>query len=184
MKRLDLDKILVFDLELECWNNISRQEQSLKNNIIEIGVSEVSLIQNKITKTKSFLVKKPNLDISEYCTQLTGITLEQVLLHGEPLSKVSKEIRKTFGNSYCYYVAWGDDNIKLKEQCETLKAVYPFFGEFLNLQNLFSIKHGLSSVMKQSDALKLVGIESESQIHRAGSDSINAAKLLLKTLKN
>lgn len=182
MADIKLSKILIVDLEMSCWENMTRQEQFEKSKIIEIGITEVNTVTKEIIKMKSYLINQKNVEISDFCTTLTGITKEMILTEGISLEKASKEIRQEFGSTNCYYGAWGSDNEALDRDFLARKAINPFSKYYINLQNLYSLQNGLSKTIKMTDALKNNDLILEGSLHRAGDDSLNTAKLFLKSM--
>lgn len=178
MGTLNLSKILVVDLEGTCWDNISRQEQWEKTQIIEFGITEIDLIKKEIVKTKSYLVN-PYEPISQYCTELTTIT-QSMLDLAQPLAKVSKQIRQDFNPTNVAWGAWGKDNELIIRECIKKNAVNPFGTTYYDFQELYSMMKGVPKTIKMTTVLEELQLSMDGTLHRADSDSLNTAKIVLK----
>jgi len=60
---------------------------------------------------------------------------------------------------------------------------YPFPEEYYNLKNLYSILNGMRTEMGLKKALLEENLQFEGQEHDAYWDTLNTAKVILKTLK-
>lgn len=181
MGKVSYSKLLVVDLEGTCWEDIPRAEQSKITEIIEIGITQVDLIEKRIEKTKHYLVKPKKTEITPYCTLLTGITPEMINSEGMELTRVSKLIRNEFPVTSSYWGSWGDDIILLKKDCELKNAVMPFNNDrFLNFQDMYSLKNGLERSVALIKVMESLELDFQGKQHRAGPDSFNTAKVILK----
>lgn len=184
MSDIKLSKLLIIDCEMTCDDKLTREEQSNQAKIIEIGVTEIDTVNKKIIKTKSWLINQKDLVITDFCTKLTGITHDMIKEKGVSLAKASKEIRREFGATNCYYGAWGTDNTIIeKEFLNKVDIAFPFNQKlFINFQNLYSMKKGIPQNVKLKNALESINISFEGRQHRAGDDSYNTALLILKEI--
>lgn len=184
MKKISYNKFYVIDLELTCWDNLSREEQLSASEIIEIGISEVCMKDKKILKKKSYFVK-PNKNpvLSDFCKNLTKITQEEID-KAPYLPKVSKNIRKDFPQiSSCVWGAWGDDNLAISKEFTLKNAVNPFnLDKYYDIQELFVLKNSLDKRISMIKALEMKEIPHVGVLHRADDDSYNTALLLLDLL--
>jgi inhibitor of KinA sporulation pathway (predicted exonuclease) len=180
MSKTNYSRFFVVDLELTCWADMPRSEQLAKNEIIEIGLTEIDLKERKILKSNSYLVKPKNLDISDFCTSLTGITKQQ-LESASDLTKVSKQIR----NDFPYFKntpwgAWGDDYYAVVRDCASKNAVNPFSDNYYDLQELYTLSNGLDKRVKLNYVLEKFGMTFQGREHSGKDDSYNTALVLLK----
>ena len=178
----DYTRLLVVDLEATCWQDITREEQSKINEIIQIGIVEVDLINRCLLREACYFVKPTvNTILTPYCTELTGIT-QQDVDSAQLLMKVSKTIRTKFNPNRVVWGAWGDDNILMQKESKLKNAVMPFSSNYYDLQELFALKKGASKRTKVSTAMAEYGLEFEGNAHNALVDARNTARLLLKLL--
>jgi inhibitor of KinA sporulation pathway (predicted exonuclease) len=180
--KLDYSRFLILDLEATCWPDISREEQSLKNEIIQFGIVEVDLVNRCISREMSYFVKpKKNKILSSFCTELTGITQEQVD-SAHDLTKISKEIRTFFNPGRVAWGAWGDDYNLIKRDCLEKNAVNPFNECYYDLQQLYAIKTAAKQRTTVANAMNQYGLTFEGSAHNALVDARNTAQLFLKML--
>ncbi|MFW5667426.1 MAG: exonuclease domain-containing protein, partial [Coleofasciculus sp.] len=71
-----IDQILVIDVEATCWQG--KPPPGQESEIIEIGVCLLDCHSHYAVKTESILVKPERSTVSEFCTELTTLTQEQV----------------------------------------------------------------------------------------------------------
>lgn len=84
------NQILIVDLEATCWEN-DRIPTGQKVDIIEIGICELNITTQAISKKQGIYVIPERSKISKFCTDLTGIT-PQLIKEKEFISK--KPVRK------------------------------------------------------------------------------------------
>ena len=168
------DKIAFFDLEMCCWENSKRVGE-----IIEIGLSLVDVENKEVVKTAQYYVKPEKDDISEYCTNITGITPQIIKKQGRPLNEALKTMIKNFGGQNRIYSAWGRDDTVLFSECKEKGIEHPFF-EFINLGTFYRLKYNRTSqATSLQDTLELHNIEFEGKAHSGLVDSYNLAKLYI-----
>jgi len=71
-----MKKVLIIDFELTCSEDNSITKENAE--IIQIGLVEVMISDMSIRRTFMKYVNPENTDITEFCTNLTGITKKQV----------------------------------------------------------------------------------------------------------
>lgn len=175
-----IKKTLIIDLESTCFEGMPRSEQNQITEIIEIGITEVNIIKKQIIRTDSWLVKPQKTSITEYCTKLTGISDLMVQEKGLTLQAVSEIIQNEYNAQDIYYAAWGNDNLLIERAFSEYNLTNPFSNKFLNLKDLYCIKYGQHLPDRFETALKRHNLVLKGDLHRAGSDSYNAAQLFLK----
>lgn len=143
-KKFENKDLWIVDLEATCWdeNNFSKKEehreyQKTNREVIEIGVAIIDFKKGLIKDNFTYLIKPNKSEITDFCTQLTTITKEDVNLKGNTLQKVSKELRRR-GSQSVNWGAWGafDYNF-MKEQCADKQAEMPFSDNFINISDLY-----------------------------------------------
>lgn len=179
MKRRD-KRILVFDLEAN----------QPSGKIIEIGWVVGSLISGEILSRGSCFVN-PNEDISEYITELTGITNEDVSLGVslvEAFLEMNKDIVKYKLDKNLYQ--WGGyDLLELKKQLasssdlEALKLNRYTATDVHSIYRLASVFAGRSHRGGLSKAVKKVGLQFVGKAHRGLVDAENTFNLLIRVLE-
>jgi inhibitor of KinA sporulation pathway (predicted exonuclease) len=176
-----LDKILVVDVEATCWAGKAPEGQV--NEIIEVGISVVNVKEKAIELKAGYLVKPATSEISEFCTELTGITPQMIDNEGIDFKEVCQIIRKELDAPSRLWVSWGDyDRKQFTRDCVLRKIAYPFGDGHLNLKTWFAIKHQLNHELGMAEALNFAQLPLEGKHHRGIDDAYNIAKILLTML--
>lgn len=158
-----------------CWDD-GREPRT--GEIIEIGLAEVDLAAGEIVQRSSFIVKPEKDEVSEFCTQLTGITPDDVK-RGVPLSEALSSIVKLYGSTNKIYAAWGRDDYVIMNECRAKGIPYPF-KEFLNMATI----HRITRLVKNKryghmKAMRMEGLEWEGRNHSGYDDAYNLARLVM-----
>jgi len=177
-----LDKIVVVDLEATCWMPREAQGEQ-RSDIIEIGACFLDAQTGKVSQKTSYIVKPACSTISEFCTELTTLTQEDVN-RGIPFVDACNKFAKEFGTKNRVWASWGDyDRNHFQRDCDFYKANYPFGPRHINAKTLFSLVHGLPKELGLAKALEYCGFEFKGTQHRGHDDAFNIAKVLWKTLR-
>lgn len=173
--RVDYRSLICFDLEMCCWEGRPTGE------IIAFGAVKLDLTSGLIEDRIHYLVKPEQDEISEFCTQLTGITPAMVRKQGRPLAAVLDSVRKRMGGHQKVYASWGDDAAVLAAECQR-KAIETPISRSLNIASLYMLRMrhqghrlGLNKAMRKS------GVLFEGTAHNALVDSENLARLIVHT---
>lgn len=172
---MNFQRIVCIDLEMCCWND-GRNPRT--GEIIEIGLAEVDFQTKSIIQRSRYIVKPEADEVSPFCTQLTGLTREDVS-KGVPLSEALSSIVRKYGGSNKIYAAWGRDDYVIKRECDAKGIPYPF-KEFLNIATI----HRISKMVKNKryghvKAMRMEGLEWEGRNHSGYDDAYNLARLVL-----
>lgn len=169
---IDYSKVVCFDMEMCCWEN-----QKGTGEIISIGLCELNLVNGEISRDAHYFVK-PRVDVvSEFCTNLTGITQRKVDRQGRPLEAVLETMAKNYGCKRPY-VAWGSDAEYLANQCSALGFSSPLQST-IDLGLLFKIRKRRDRGISLTAALASYGQTFEGEAHNARVDAINLARLIV-----
>lgn len=178
MSRIRLDRMLVVDLELTCWE-AGAPPPGQRSEVIEIGIAELLLQDGapRVGRVASFLVRPPRgAEVSAYCTGLTGISPEGLRSRGRALAEACGSIRKAFGGAGKGWAAWGRDDRELADACARAGCESPFSDEFINLGAVYAMMAGAGRPVSLPDALTALGLGFEGTRHRASDDAVNAAR--------
>lgn len=172
---------LVIDLEATCWKDNPPSGQApadRRGEIIEIGITPISLPDKKILDSESIIVWPTTTEISEFCTELTTLTPEYVSRHGQSFDTAMRYMASKYRTDRNMWASWGkyDDKIFIR-QCEKESVKYPFNNSHLNVKTLFAWRHGFNCRLDK--ALAHVDIPLDGTFHRGVDDSRNIAKILL-----
>ena len=173
---MNYQRIVCLDLEMCCWDD-GRDPRT--GEIIEFGLAEVDLIEGKVIKRAQYYVKPDTHEVSEFCTELTGITQKIVDKQGRPFADVLATVTKNFGGKNKIYGSWGRDDYVIRKECEDKGIDYPF-KEFLNIATLYRIHKRLKNKrFGHKKAMELEGLDWEGRHHSGADDAYNLARLAL-----
>lgn len=173
---IDLDQILVVDIEATCWEGAIPPGQ--ESEIIEIGICPLDIASGQRLQKESILVKPECSCVSEFCTQLTTLTQEQVD-QGIAFSEASSILRKKYLSKDRIWASYGDyDRRQFQRQCQTRSITYPFGNRHINIKTLLAIVYVLPREVGMAQALELLNLPLEGTHHRGGDDAWNIAGIL------
>jgi inhibitor of KinA sporulation pathway (predicted exonuclease) len=181
MARIRRDRALYLDLEMTCWED-GVVPEGFYAEIIQIGIVEVDTVSLKLTREGSYYVQPTVSPVSEYCTQLTGITQRHVDRQGRPFYEVLNSIERKYGpkNKACF--VWGDDQKAIEMTCDADEIVSPF-AHFMNLSLIFGIEMGVKESKSLPDALTQMHDFFTGRQHDALVDAKNTANLHIAMMR-
>jgi inhibitor of KinA sporulation pathway (predicted exonuclease) len=169
-----LDQILVVDVEATCWSGSPPEGE--ESEIIEIGICTLDVVTGERLDKRSILVKPEHSKISEFCTQLTGLTQKQVNKNGVSFEKACALLEREYLARKRIWASYGDyDRTIFQRQCEARSIEYPFSTSHINVKSLFALFYALPYEVGMTRALEMVGLELEGTQHRGGDDAWNIA---------
>lgn len=171
----DHDYFAVVDLEMTCEAN----GVGFKMETIEIGCAMVRTDTLEVVDTYESLVR-PSLNptLSKFCTELTGITQNDV-----DSARHFPEVANEFGqflakHRNALFVAWGTGDFKqIQQDCEMHDIDNPVQISILNQKSIFKSMGLTNKGFGLKKALNIAKIE-QGEAHRALADAVNTAKLL------
>ena len=187
---MKLNKCIVVDFEATCWaeeEKVSREH----SEIIEIGITEVIMTNQfhmapSLGKSSSILcipqrgTHAPTAmpDLSKFCTELTGITNEQLQKEGKTFAWAAYDVNRRYGKwTWC---SWGEyDREILNQTCHMNGTMYPLSRNHINLKLVFSLitGHPVCGILEALDYLQMKPI---GRHHSGVDDSLNEARILVK----
>ncbi len=170
---------LVLDLELQCWDGPTPPGYS--NDIIQIGIVKVDVRAFRILKQGRYYVRPQRMQISPYCTALTGITEQIVLRKGRPLLEVVNTVIRNFGPTRRQCLTWGDDKSVLDRELGLRKRPNPF--HMLDLGWMYRSSFGIEQNLSLENALRSLGMEFLGRPHDTLDDAINTARVHMAMVK-
>jgi inhibitor of KinA sporulation pathway (predicted exonuclease) len=181
LTRMKYDKITVIDIESTCWKENNSRDI---NEIIEIGICPIETKSGNVLEPKSIIVKPTYSTVSEFCTELTTLTQEDVdngISFSDACSILVNEYetKKYVWSSYGFY-----DRNQFEIQCERENVQYPFSYAHINVKILFALVNSLKRQVGMTDALKMLKIPLKGTHHRGGDDAQNIAQILSRILFN
>lgn len=187
MRKRILDKVIIIDLESTCWEPYDATQVS---EIIEIGYcilkreqyfmpcSKIPLdgVIWSVEEKGTYIVKPKNTKVSEFCTQLTSLTQEDVD-KGVDLLEALQDMKDKFKLPRMTWVSWGDYDRKQFIRELGYSTYCSFFGTHINLKNMFSLMEGHPKEYGMAEALVLSGRTLEGRHHRGIDDAYNIGKI-------
>lgn len=171
------DKIMVVDIEATCWD-FSPPPDGQLNEIIEIGMCMYDVENDEISDKRSIFVKPTASVVSEFCTQLTTITQQQVDEQGIDFADACNILVTEYNARKILWTSWGGyDHKMFRKQCRRMGISYPFGDKHMNIKKKFGDYHkgnrmGMVRALKHAE-LEHVGIH-----HRGDDDAWNTARLI------
>lgn len=176
-----LDQILVVDVEATCWSGTPPEGQ--ESEIIEIGLCTLDVATGERLEKRSVLVKPERSKVSEFCTELTGLTQKLVMGKGIAFDKACAILEREFVSKRRIWASYGDyDRTLFQRQCEARAVSYPFNEGHINVKSLFALAHCLPYEVGMARALEMLNLELEGAHHRGADDAWNVAQILSKIL--
>ena len=176
------DKIIVIDIEATCWEK-GKIPGNQKPEIIEIGICKLNMKDGSIQDKRSYLIKPTQSEVSEYCTQLTGITSEKLEKEGVSFKEACSNIKNRYNSLRRTYAGYGGfDKSIVENQCKELNVRFPFSETYLDLKVLLTLMSGEKPIGLLKE-LQTRNIEFEGTAHKGADDAMNTAKLLYHVLK-
>lgn len=179
----DLSKIIVIDLEATCTE---KTEPNFINEIIEIGIAELDVKRQEITKNWTIMVQPRWSEVTEFCTQLTTIHPEMVTAEAGAvtLNKAIQVLEKEYPSlRKMTWASYGDyDRRQFERQCGREGVMYPFGVTHINVKNLAALYYALPREVGMDAMLEHMGFELEGVHHRGIDDARNIAKILSKVV--
>ncbi|MFR9751083.1 exonuclease domain-containing protein [Nocardia sp. 004] len=114
----------VVDVEATCWEG--KVPVGMVSEIIEIGLTVVDLDAGERIAEHRILVRPARSTVSEFCTELTGLTQDEVDT-GMAFSDACRLLASEHRSGTKPWASWGDyDRKQFERQCAVTNAEYPF----------------------------------------------------------
>ena len=170
------EQILIVDLEATCWRGPTPPGQ--KSDIIEIGICVLDVASGERLERESLLVLPERSTVSDFCTELTTLTPEQVA-GGISFREACEILREKYRAGKRVWASYGAyDRNKFQEQCPAYGVEYPFGAKHINVKRSFGSVELLNRPVGMAGALKRLGIPLEGTHHRGDDDAWNIALIL------
>ncbi|GAA5005899.1 3'-5' exonuclease [Streptomyces siamensis] len=167
----------VIDVEATCWEG--QPPPGAVGEIIEIGLTVVDLGTGERVEKHRLLVAPARSAVSPFCTELTGLTQEEVAA-GVPFAEACRILAARHRAGERPWASWGDyDRRQFTRQCRATGTTYPFGHRHTNAKAVFTDAHGLRKRPGMAQALRVAGLPLEGRHHRGEDDAWNIAALIL-----
>ncbi len=167
----------VVDVEATCWDG--EPPPGAVHEIIEIGLTVVDLRARERVARHRVLVRPGRSKVSEFCTELTGLTQAEVDT-GVSFTEACRLLAAEHRAGSRPWASWGDyDRHQFTRQCQATGTPYPFGTRHTNAKAVFAQAHGLRKRPGMAGALSFAGLPLEGRHHRGEDDAWNIAALVL-----
>ncbi|MFD6160733.1 exonuclease domain-containing protein [Nocardia sp. NPDC060256] len=167
----------VVDVEATCWDG--KTPPGAVSEIIEIGLTVVDLASGERRGKHRILVRPARSTVSEFCTELTGLTQDEVDT-GISFAEACRLLATEHEAGVRAWASWGDyDRKQFLSQCNATDTAYPFGHRHTNAKLVFSEAYGLNRRQGMAGALHIAGLPLEGRHHRGEDDAWNIAALVL-----
>ena len=167
----------VVDVEATCWTG--KPPPGQVSEIIEIGLTVVDTHERARVGKHRILVQPEHSVVSAFCTELTGLTQEEVDT-GETFAQACAQLRKDHYSDSRVWASWGDyDRKQFQRQCDAGGARYPFGSAHVNAKQQFAHAQGWPKGVGMHRALEIAGLPLEGRHHSGTDDAWNIAALVL-----
>lgn len=167
----------VVDVEATCWAGSRPADEACE--IIEIGLTVVDLGAGERLARHRILVRPVRSTVSEFCTELTGLTQGEVE-QGVDFATACRLLETEHHAGRRPWVSWGDyDRHQFTRQCRATGTAYPFGPQHANAKAVFTDAYGLRERPGMAQALEIAGRRLEGRHHRGEDDAWNIAGLVL-----
>ncbi|MBK1986275.1 exonuclease domain-containing protein [Sphaerospermopsis aphanizomenoides BCCUSP55] len=168
---------LIIDLEATCCDKGTFPRHEME--IIEIGAVMLNRQTWEIdSEFQQFIKPVRNPHLTEFCTNLTSITQEQVDAaphFPEVMSKLTVWMTSFPNYIFC---SWGNyDKSQFLQDCKFHHVPYPFGSEHRNIKKEFSEYLGVAHKFGMAQALEKLGMELQGTHHRGIDDARNIAAI-------
>ncbi|KAF5280615.1 hypothetical protein FQA39_LY05263 [Lamprigera yunnana] len=196
----NFDYLIVLDFESTCWD--VKDYKKSPPEIIEFSAVLYSINDNNIIKHfQQYVMPIEVPKLSDFCTNLTGITQKQVddgvplgtclMLFMNWVKKQTNDFRLTFNGPTSHsinaaLVTWSDWDLKicLKNECKRKRINKPeLFNTWMDLKAVY-MKHYNRRPKGLNGALTEVGLKFIGREHSGLDDAINTALLAGKMIKD
>jgi inhibitor of KinA sporulation pathway (predicted exonuclease) len=164
---------IYIDVELSCW--AEPPPPGMRQEIIEIGLVEMDLHTLEITREKSHFVRPKRWEISDRCTNLTGITKEDIR-SARPFPEVLAALTDEFSPSRALCCTWGNDAGLIAAACQSQGLRTPL-RYLLDLAHLFQGLFLLKQTPGLRSAVGMLDLEFDGVPHGALVDARNTARV-------
>ena len=175
------DRIICVDTEWTCYPNDQFPEGELPE-IIQIGYTFLNPLTLVLSEPYEIMVRPQRSRISDYCTDLTGLTWDRVK-SGIVYQDAVKYFMKQAATRSCVWAGWGLEDQDFMMLSSELGAIYPFGANYINLQDMHWILLGKSIKPSLKRSVEEMGMVFDGRWHNAKDDAYNTARILREHLK-
>jgi inhibitor of KinA sporulation pathway (predicted exonuclease) len=182
--RVLLDAILVVDVEATCWKDASAPEGQT-SEIIQIGLCELMVKTQTIDRSINLIIKPTRSVVSEFCTELTGLT-QDIVDQGITYLDAYEIMVCDFKSKKRTWASFGDYDHYMFEKMSKLCTMqfplggikYPFGPRHINVKNLVALWRQFGKEYGMLGTLTKLGLKHVGKHHDGLDDAKNIASIL------
>lgn len=186
-----MSTIAVIDLESTCWKTGEKPEDEI-SEIIEIGFQIIDMADLRLLHGGGILVRPEHSTVSEFCTELTGHTQENLDKRGVSALAAFTTMRG-LGMHKMPWASWGnydrnmiDSSVRAHDMQRRLgdpEMLRPVSAKHLNVKTLYAWGANLEREVGMDVALRQLGMKLEGRHHNGADDAKNIARILCVLLR-
>lgn len=175
-------EIIIFDTEYTTWEGTMEREWGGPNEYKELVQIGAVLVETEnfveVGSFNIFVRPRKNPQLSEYFTDLTGISQEQIEREGVGFSAALQKFFEWCDGHDIY--SWGGDKAVLEDNCRLTGVEFPFAHErFFDVRTIFKAA-GIDIEQYESGTIvRAFGLEPTRRQH----DGLNDARTIVDGLK-
>ena len=165
------------DVEATCWAGAPPDGQV--SEIIEIGLTVVDLDAGRRLAKHKILVRPGRSVVSEFCTELTGLTQAEVD-GGVSYAEACQILVRQHESAAWPWASWGlYDRNQFRRQRADTGVPYPFGEMHVNAKAVFGAAFTQGHWLGLDSALRMAGLPLEGRHHDGADDAWNIAALIM-----
>lgn len=166
---------IVLDLEATC-----AEDKSVEHEIIEIGAVKVNEQGEVVDEFSEFVKPVQNPTLTDFCTQLTSITQEQVD-DARLFPDVLASFQEWIGTEEYVLCSWGFyDKKQLIKDCERNNLATKWLNRHISVKHQYAEMKKLKRGLGVPKALEREGLTFEGIHHRGIDDARNIARIFVR----
>jgi len=169
---------IIFDLEATCWE----QPDHGPRETIEIGAVKIDSSGRIVDEFQAFIKPIVHPTLSEFCTQLTSIT-QQDVDQAAQFDQVSQNFKEWIGVDREDYLlcSWGFyDRRQLREDADRFGLDKNWINQHISVKHQHHLLADTKQPMRMDAALAAEGFTLNGTHHRGIDDARNIAKIFRK----
>jgi len=182
-KKIHFDSIVVVDIEATCWEK-GKQPKDERSEIIEIGLCSLNIKTLESSEKTQLFIKPIQSNVSEFCTDLTGLTQAKLDKEGIAFVEACKIMQEKFNTKKRVWASYGDyDKTMFQNQCKDFGVDYPFNRRHINVKTYLPIVFGLTKELGMDKGLNVVGLPLIGVHHCGADDAWNISRILSELIR-
>jgi len=177
IKHITEGLIAIYDTEWTSWPGFMEsgwKQPGRHCEIIQIGAVKLDAANNfaEIGTFEVFVKPRINPTLSEYITDLTGITQEEIDVQGRSFADALADFLAFLDDDLQSVFSFGQDSAIIRKNCVLNDIPYPdFFAKDQNLNEILTALNFIDDQSMSSELPNQLGLESSELSHNALGDA-------------